>query len=135
MTVIAQDAEAQPLAADRDGSSRTQWDSAEGQWSAGTPYSPGALSPIAEGSHEDSSLEDLDSYFLHDDPDLQAVLAQTRCQLEWMLNDSECPSAETVENELDDRMPLGLLSSTELLTSVYNTQFDFREELYDAGTV
>ena len=50
-----------------------------------------------------------------------------------MLNDSECLSAEAVsrESELDDRMPLGLLSNTEMLTTVYNTQFDYREELYD----
>ena len=34
-------------------------------------------------------------------------------------------------NELDDRMPLGLLGNTEVLTSVCNAQFDFREELYD----
>ena len=34
-------------------------------------------------------------------------------------------------NELDDRMPLGLFGNTEVLTSVYEAQFDFREELYD----
>ena len=34
-------------------------------------------------------------------------------------------------NELDDRMPLGLFGNTEVLTSIYNAQFDFREELYD----
>ena len=34
-------------------------------------------------------------------------------------------------NELDDRMPLGLFGNTEVLTSFYNAQFDFREELYD----
>ena len=28
-------------------------------------------------------------------------------------------------------MPLGLLGSTEMLTSVYNAEFDFRDELYD----
>ena len=56
-----------------------------------------------------------------------------RCQLDCVLSDGECFSAEAVsrESELDDRMPLGLLSSTELLTSVCNTQFDYREELYD----
>ena len=38
VTVITQDAKAQSPAADvRDGSSRTHGDSAEGQWSAGTP--------------------------------------------------------------------------------------------------
>ena len=95
---------------------------AEGQWSAGTPHSPGPLSPIAEGSYEDESLESLDSYFLHDDPDLQAVLAETRCQLDAVLDTSECPSAETgEENELDDRMPLGLLYCPELLAPVYST--------------
>ena len=75
----------------------------------------------------------MDSYLLHDDPDLQAVLAQTRCQLNCVLNDSECSPAEAApsEHELDDRMPLGLLSSTEMLTTVYNAQYDYREELYD----
>ena len=38
-------------------------------------------------------------------------------------NDSE-------KNELDDRMTLRLLGSTELLTSVYSAAFDYREELY-----
>ena len=73
VTVITQDAETPT------GSSPADHEDAEGQWSAGTPHSPGPLSPIAE---EDESLECLDSYLLHDDPDLQAVLAETRCQLD-----------------------------------------------------
>ena len=36
-----------------------------------------------------------------------------------------------MKDELDDRMPLGLLGSTELLTSVYLAGVDFRNELYD----
>ena len=36
-----------------------------------------------------------------------------------------------MKDELDDRMPIGLLGSTELLTSVYSAGFDFRDELYD----
>ena len=58
VTVITQDAEA------ASGQPGDVGGDAEGQWSAGTPHSPGALSPIAEGSHEDSSLESLDSLSL-----------------------------------------------------------------------
>ena len=133
MTVIAQNAERQPPADDRGGSARSQGESAEGQWSAGTPHSPGALSPIAEGSQEDSSFEDLDSYLLHEDPDLQSILSETRCQLDCVLDDGGCTLAEAAqdEDELDDRLPLSYLSNHEMPTHVYNAQFDYREELYD----
>ena len=123
VTVITQDAEAQPPAGEAaSGQPGAERGGAEGQWSAGTPHSPGALSPIAEGSHEDSTLGSLDSYLLHDDPDLQAVLAQTRCQFDCVL--ATCPFTDggskdvesSVKDELDDRMPIGLLGSTELLT-------------------
>ncbi len=45
----------------------------------------------------------------------------------------ECPDAEaSMKNELDDRMPLGLLGSTEILTSYFSAGgFHFRDKLYD----
>ena len=79
----------------------------------------------------------MDSYLLHDDPDLRTVLAETRCELDCVLD--TCPVADgegspantTAKDEFDDRMPLGLLGSTELLTSICLAGFDFRDELYD----
>ena len=61
----------------------------------------------------------MDSYLLHEDPDLQSVLAETRCQLDCVLDDGECSLAETVlgEDELDDRMPLSYLTNIEALTA------------------
>ena len=145
---MAQDNEAHaPVDGATVGQSSADRGGAGGRLSEGSPRSAGALSPNAEGPHEDWSLDSLNSYLLHDDPDLQAVLPETRCQLDCVL--ATCPhvdggslGAEGVpggsfgaeagdRNELDDRMSLGLFGSTEVLTSVYNAQFDFREELYD----
>ena len=138
ITVITQDAEAQASAVEASGDrSGAERGNAEGQWSASIPHSPGVLSPVAEGSQEDSSFDSLDAFLLHDDPDLQAILSETRFELDCVLDAcsssvGESQSAETnVESELDDRMPLDLLSSTELLTSYFNAEFDVREDLYE----
>ena len=135
VTVITQDAGAQASAGEAGGDrSGAERGNAEGQWSASIPHSPGVLSPVAEGSHEDSSFDSLDAFLLHDDPDLQTVLSQTRFELDCVLD--ACPSSvggsQSAEaNELNDRMPLGLLGSHELLTSYFNAGFDYRDELYD----
>ena len=135
VTVITQDAEAQASAVEAGGDrSGAERGNAEGQWSASIPHSPWVLSPVAEGSHEDTSFDSLDAFLLHDDPDLQAVLSQSRFELDCVLDAcsssvGESQSAEA--NELNGRMPFGLLSSPELLTSFFNAGFDYRDVLYD----
>jgi len=98
----------------------------------------GALTPIAEGSNESSETdyESLDSYLLHDDPDLQEVLSQTKDHLDTILEEAtdESPSAE-IKNELQDRLPLTLLTNVDPFLDMASTMLgpdtEYREDLYD----
>ena len=73
---------------------------------------------------------------MHVDPELQAVLTQTWCQLDRVLSDSDCFLVEAVPLESGLRLRMfGVLLSTHLRTSVNDTQFGYREELYNGDQV
>ena len=78
----------------------------------GTPEIGGPLSPIAE----EESLESLDTMLTHTDPDLYALLCETREDLTSVveeIDEEEHMSEDTGSSVLDDRIPLNLVIPSE----------------------
>jgi len=74
-------------------------------------HEAGPMSPIVEGSHEDStpSMDSLDTFLANLDDDLQEILRATRDDLESVLEQVETEAEPERSDELDNRVPLNYL--------------------------